>query len=175
MGIKFFYHTGVSHGNFAGWYATFNPSGDVKRGVYCDGAVQCRQPEKGGSPASNRNPDADKLIGNYELLEKMTWMEPWPTQNPERRTHRRPIIESILPSLCNVSKKKFEVPNMGDMTCCRVRFSCNGRKRAESRAGDSRSIVADVSTSETCGADECPEIAARDCDRFFRDAENRLL
>jgi len=72
-------------------------------------------------------------------------------------------------------KKKFEVPNMGDMTCCRVRFSCNGRKRAESRAGDSRSIVADVSTSETCGADECPEIAARDCDRFFRDAENRLL
>lgn len=108
MGIKFFYHTGVSHGNFAGWYATFNPSGDVERGVYCDGAVQCRQPEKGGSPASNRNPDADKLIGNYELLEKMTWMEPWLTQNPERWTHRRPIIESILPSLCNVSKKNSE-------------------------------------------------------------------
>ena len=25
------------------------------------------------------------------------------------------------------------------------------------------------------GADECPEMAARDCDRFFRDTENRLL
>ena len=25
------------------------------------------------------------------------------------------------------------------------------------------------------GADECPELAARDCDRFFRDTEGRIL
>lgn len=199
MGIKSFYYTGVSHGNFAGWYAAFNHPEVLKGFVCCDGIVQYRQPEKGGSPSSRRNPDADKVVGNYELLEKMAWMEPWPTQNPERLARRAANHKEHTAILMERAKEEFEVPNIGDMTCCRANSE---QEMLEKLAGIHVPVLIwlggldPLATAENAlkvaqvipgaslltyqhlghgGADECPEMAARDCDRFFRDTENRLL
>ena len=199
MGIKSFYYTGVSHGNFAGWYAAFNHPEVLKGFVCCDGIVQYRQPEKGGSPSSRRNPDADKVVGNYELLEKMAWMEPWPTQNPERLARRAANHKEHTAILMERAKEEFEVPNIGDMTCCRANSE---QEMLEKLAGIHVPVLIwlggldPLATAENAlkvaqvipgaslltyqhlghgGSDEFPEMAARDCDRFFRDTENRLL
>lgn len=105
MGIKSFYYTGVSHGNFAGWYAAFNHPEVLKGFVCCDGIVQYRQPEKGGSPSSRRNPDADKVVGNYELLEKWHGWSHGLRKTPNVWRAGRPITRSILPSLWSAPKK----------------------------------------------------------------------
>ena len=77
------------------------------------------------------------MVGNYELLEKMAWMEPWPTQNPERLARRAANHKEHTAILMERAKEEFEVPNIGDMTCCRSKQRAGdaGKARGDSCSG----------------------------------------
>lgn len=199
MGIESFYYTGVSHGNLAGWYTAFHHPEMLRGFVCCDGIVQFRDPKSEGRPSSRKNPDAAKIVGNYEALEKMAWMEPWPTQNPERLARRKANHEEHTQILMERAQEEFEIPNIGSLSCCNAQTEQemldtlakinvpvliwiggldplataeNALKVAQAIPGASLLTYQHLGHG---GADECPELAARDCDRFFRDTEGRIL
>ncbi len=199
MNIPSFYYTGISHGNFCGWHIAFNRP-ELIRGYVCvDGICQYRETPFGAGAPPMERPDPASLVGNYEALEKMAWMENWPTNNPERLARRAANHREHTEILMGRSLEEFTVPFGGDMTCC-------GAKSAEefygklaaipfpvliwiggldplAKAEDALKIAQTIPGASLLtyqhlghgGADECPELAARDCDRFFRDIEGRIL
>ena len=201
LNIPSFYYTGVSHGNFAGWHIAFNRP-ELLRGFVCvDGICQFRAPVTGDTTVEHRyvRPDPESLVGNYEALEKMAWMENWPTQNPERLARRAANHKEHTEILMGRTADEFSVPNAGDMSCC-------GAKTAEemyeklskipvptlvwiggldplAKAEDALKVAQAIPGASLLtyqhlghgGADECPELCARDCDRFFKDIEGRVL
>lgn len=199
MNIPSFYYTGVSHGNFAGWHIAFNRPELLKAFVCVDGICQYREKQGPLPRTPGYYPDVDKMVGNYEMLEKTAWMEHWPTNNPERLARRKANHEEHTQILMGRTKDEFIIPNAGDMTCC-------GAKSAEelyeklskipvptliwiggldplAKAEDGLKVAQTIPGASLLtyqhlghgGADECPELCARDCDRFFRDVEGRIL
>jgi pimeloyl-ACP methyl ester carboxylesterase len=199
MGIPSFYYTGVSHGNFCGWHIAFNRP-ELLRGFVCvDGICQWREPEDTSVMERYKKPDPNTLVGNYDALEKMAWMENWPTQNPERLSRRAANHKEHTEILMGRTAEEFDVPNAGDMTCC------NAKSRQEfydklskipvptliwiggldplAKAEDALTVAQTIPGASLLtyqhlghgGADECPELCARDCDRFFKDIEGRVL
>ena len=143
--------------------------------------------------------DVDAMVGNYEKLEKTAWMEPWPTENPQRLARRAANHAEHTQILMGRKREEFLIPNCGDMSCC-------GAKSAEefyeklskipvptliweggldplAKVEDALKVAQTIPGASLLtyqhlghgGADECPEMAARDCDRFFRDVEGRIL
>lgn len=199
MNIPSFYYTGISHGNWAGWHIAFRKPELIRAFVCCDGIVQYRDPsDRPMVPPGNR-PDPATLVGNYEALEKMSWMENWPTENPERLTRRAFNHKEHTEILMGRSLEEFTVPNHGDMTCCgatskedflekvsRIPIPTliwNGGLDPLAKAENALEIAQTIPGASLLtyqhlghgGADECPELAARDCDRFFKDVEGRIL
>lgn len=199
MGIERFYYTGVSHGNLAGWYTAFHHPEMLRGFVCCDGIIQFVAPTGDAHPSSRKNPDAAKIVGNYEALEKMAWMEPWPTQNPQRLARRKANHEEHTQILMERAQEEFEVPNVGDLSCCGAKTEqemldklakinvpvliWNGGLDPLAKVENALKVAQAIPGASLLtyqhlghgGADECPEIAARDCDRFFRDTEGRIL
>lgn len=197
--IPSFYYTGVSHGNVAGWYIAFNCPQLLRGFVCCDGIPQYFLPDKTLSAAAHPHVDIDKLVGNYEALEKMAWMEKWPTQNPERLARRAANHKEHTEILMNRTKEEFTVSNSGDMTCCGAASEAelleklsrvpvpvmiwNGGLDPLAKVENSLKVAQAIPGASLLtyqhlghgGADECPELAARDCDRFFYDTEGRIL
>lgn len=198
MGIDSFYYSGISHGNWAGWYISFNRPELLRGFVCCDGIAQFRQP-------GNRNPvpprpelDLDAIVGNREALAKMAWMEHWPTNNPERLARRAANYEEHLEILINRKKEEFTVRN-NDMSACEAQTEeefykkiaaisvplllINGVLDPLAKVEDALKIAKLVPGARMLtyqhlghgGPDECPEMIARDCDRFFRDVEDYVL
>ena len=144
-------------------------------------------------------PDPDQLVGNYEALEKMAWMESWPTNNPQRLARRAANHKEHTEILMSRTREEFTVRNQGDMSCCgavsREDFYeklskipvpvliWNGGLDPLAKAEDALQIAQTIPGASLLtyqhlghgGADECPEMAARDCDRFFKDTEGRIL
>ncbi len=196
MGIKSFYYTGVSHGNFAGWYIAFNRPELIRAFVSCDGIVQFRKQD--GNSIKPQIPDTDTFVGNREALEKMSWMENWPTKNPERLKKRAENHAEHTEILMERKREEFEVFNSNFMAC-----DVNSEEELYDKmkkipfpvliwiggldplaTAEKALEVAQVIPGASLltyqhlghgGADECPEIAARDCDRFFKDTEGRIL
>lgn len=199
MNIPSFYYTGVSHGNWAGWHIAFNRPELLRGFACCDGIVQYRDKADMSNRPPMARPDADTLVGNYEALEKMAWMENWPTENPERLAKRAANHKEHTEILMARTKDEFTVPNDGDMTCCNAASSedfyeklskipvptliWNGGLDPLAKAEDALKVAQTIPGASLLtyqhlghgGADECPEITARDCDRFFRDTEGRIL
>lgn len=198
MNIPSFYYTGVSHGNFAGWHIAFNRP-ELLRGFVCvDGICQYMEPRP-DAIERYRQPDPASLVGNYEALEKMAWMENWPTQNPERLARRAANHAEHTQILMERAVEEFSVPNAGDMTCCGAKSEAELLEKlsripvptmvwiggldplatAEKALKVAQAIPgATLHTYQHLGhggADECPELCARDCDRFFRDTTGRIL
>ena len=197
MGIPSFYYTGVSHGNLAGWHIAFNRP-ELLRGFVCvDGICQFQKMKH--TPPTYSLDDARALVGNYEALEKISWMENWPTRNPERLARRAANHAEHTEILMHRAAEEFALPNIGDLNCCGAETEEEFFERLSqipvptlvwiggldplAKAEDALKVAQAIPGASLLtyqhlghgGADECPELCARDCDRFFRDTEGRIL
>ncbi len=197
MGIGPFYYSGVSHGCFAGWYIAFHKPWLLRGFVPTSGVAQFTKPGERRLPAAT-NVDIDGIVGNYEVLKKMAWIEHWPTQNPDRLRRREANHKNHLELLMKRKKEEFLIINT-DMSACEA---ASVEEFEERLAGLEVPILIingmldQLSTPEKAfraaqlipgaqlliyqhlghgGPDECPELIARDCDRFFQDIEGRIL
>lgn len=199
MGIPSFYYTGISHGNFCGWHIAFNKP-ELLRGFVCvDGICQWRGPADNSVRSRYEKPDPEALVGNSQALEEMAWMEHWPTNNPQRLARRAANHKEHTEILMTRSAEEFSIPNAGDFTCCGAKSEEEFYTRLAgiptptmiwiggldplAKAEDGLKVAQAIPGASLLtyqhlghgGADECPELAARDCDRFFRDIEGRIL
>ena len=198
MGINSFYYTGISHGNWAGWYLALNRP-ELLRGFACgNGIAQFRDPDARTPVPPRPELDLDRVVGNREALEKMAWMENWPTNNPDRLRRRAGNHKEHLQILLNRKKEEFTVRNT-NMSCCDAKTReefyetmakidvpvvfLHGMLDPLAKIEDVVRLSQAIPGSQIKayqnlghgGGDECPEIFARDCDRFFRDTEGRVL
>ena len=198
MGINSFYYTGISHGNWAGWYLALNRP-ELLRGFACgNGIAQFRDPDARMPVPPRPELDLDRVVGNREALEKMAWMENWPTNNPDRLRRRAGNHKEHLQILLNRKKEEFTVRNT-NMSCCDAKtreefyetmakidvpvLFLHGMLDPLAKIEDVIRLSQAIPGSQIKayqnlghgGGDECPEIFARDCDRFFRDTEGRVL
>ena len=198
MGINSFYYTGISHGNWAGWYLALNRP-ELLRGFACgNGIAQFRDPDARTPVPPRPELDLDRVVGNREALEKMAWMENWPTESSERLRRRAQNHEEHLQILLNRKKEEFTVRNT-NMSCCDAKtreefyetmakidvpvLFLHGMLDPLAKIEDVVRLSQAIPGSQIKayqnlghgGGDECPEIFARDCDRFFRDTEGRVL
>lgn len=198
MGINSFYYTGISHGNWAGWYLALNRP-ELLRGFACgNGIAQFRGPDARTPVPPRPELDLDRVVGNREALEKMAWMENWPTNNPDRLRRRAGNHKEHLQILLNRKREEFTVRNT-NMSCCDAKtreefyetmakisvpvLFLHGMLDPLAKIEDVVRLSQVIPGSQIKayqnlghgGGDECPEIFARDCDRFFRDTEGRVL
>ena len=198
MGINSFYYTGISHGNWAGWYLALNRP-ELLRGFACgNGIAQFRDPDARTPVPPLPELDLDRVVGNREALEKMAWMENWPTNNPDRLRRRAGNHKEHLQILLNRKREEFTVRNT-NMSCCDAKtreefyetmakisvpvLFLHGMLDPLAKIEDVVRLSQAIPGSQIKayqnlghgGGDECPEIFARDCDRFFRDTEGRVL
>ena len=198
MGINSFYYTGISHGNWAGWYLALNRP-ELLRGFACgNGIAQFRDPDARTPVPPRPELDLDRVVGNREALEKMAWMENWPTNNPDRLRRRAGNHKEHLQILLNRKREEFTVRNI-NMSCCDAKtreefyetmakisvpvLFLHGMLDPLAKIEDVVRLSQAIPGSQIKayqnlghgGGDECPEIFARDCDRFFRDTEGRVL
>lgn len=200
MGIERFYYTGISHGNWAGWYIAFHRP-ELLRGFVCvDGIAQYMVLPAGALPRTpGYDPEIEERIGSYEKLSEIAWMEHWPTRDPRRLARRIANHEEHTRILMDRTIEEFSIPNAGDMTCCGAGSREELLERAShisfpvliweggldplAKVEDALALAQAIPGASLLtyqhlghgGADECPELAARDCDRFFRDTEGRIL
>jgi len=196
MGISSFYYTGISHGNWAGWYVSFFHPELLRGFVCCDGIAQFHREDGNAIPRSAMH--ADTIVGNREALGKMAWMETWPTMNPQRLARRAKNHEEHLEILLRRKREEFFVFN-NDMAVCGAATEkefyeriaairvplllINGAQDPLAKVEDVLKIAKLVPGARMLtyqhlghgGPDECPEMIARDCDRFFRDIEGYVL
>ena len=198
MGINSFYYTGISHGNWAGWYLALNRP-ELLRGFACgNGIAQFRDPDARTPVPPRPELDLDRVVGNREALEKMAWMENWPMNNPDRLRRRAGNHKEHLQILLNRKREEFTVRNT-NMSCCDAKtreefyetmakidvpvLFLHGMLDPLAKIEDVIRLSQAIPGSQIKayqnlghgGGDECPEIFARDCDRFFRDTEGRVL
>ena len=198
MGINSFYYTGISHGNWAGWYLALNRP-ELLRGFACgNGIAQFRDPDARTPVPPRPELDLDRVVGNRDPLEKMAWMENWPTNNPDRLRRRAGNHKEHLQILLNRKREEFTVRNT-NMSCCDAKtreefyetmakisvpvLFLHGMLDPLAKIEDVVRLSQAIPGSQIKayqnlghgGGDECPEIFARDCDRFFRDTEGRGL
>lgn len=198
MNIPDFYYTGVSHGNWAGWYIAFHRPELIRGFVCCDGIAQYR-------PMSDRQPgmpvsglDVEKLVGNQKALEAMAWMEHWPTKNPKRLARREANHREHTQILMNRKAEEFMICN-NNMCACDVKSEKELYEKMSKIPFPTMILCGGLdplATADKClevaqaipgarllvyqhlghgGPDECPELIARDCDRFFKDTQERIL
>jgi pimeloyl-ACP methyl ester carboxylesterase len=199
MGIKQFYYTGISHGNWASWYIAFNRPELIKAYVCCDGIVQYHENRQLPAPLLKMQQSAKDYVGNRELLSKVAWIEKWPTENPQRLKRRKANYLEHLDILMSRKEEEFALPMLGDMTGCNAKSKKELLEKLKEisfpvmiwHGGKDQLVSAEAAleVAQTIpgahflmyqhlghgGADEMPELTARDCDRFFKDVENRIL
>ncbi|MBQ6450971.1 MAG: alpha/beta hydrolase [Solobacterium sp.] len=199
MGIDTFYYTGISHGNWAAWYAAFHQPERIRGYVCCDGITQYHEERDLPAPLAKMRDHAREYVGNEELLRRTAWLEEWPTENPERLTRRKANMEEHLDILMHRKEEEFALSMLGDMTGCHAQSQEEllerlheidfpvmiwmGGKDQICSAEDALQTAQAIPGAQYLmyqhlghgGADEMPELAARDCDRFFKDTEGRIL
>ena len=199
MNIPSFYYTGISHGNWASWYIAFNKPELIRAYVCCDGITQYHEQRDLPAPLAKMRDHAEDFVGNEEQLRKTAWIELWPTQNPERLARRQANFEEHLDILMHRKKEEFALPMLGDMTGCHAKSQAELLERLHEIPfpvmiweGGLDPLATPEAALEVAkaipgahylmyqhlghgGADEMPELTARDCDRFFKDVEGRIL
>lgn len=199
MNIPSFYYTGVSHGNWAGWHIAMEHPELLRGFVCCNGTVQFIDPDKMPLHPERPEIDWDEIVSNREALARMSWNEPWPTENSQRLARREFNRREHLEILMGRTKEEFTLPMVNDMSCCSAKTAEEmyeklsripvpvllwyGGLDAPAQNGMVLEVAKAIPGSSLLtyqhlghgGADECPELAARDCDRFFRDTEGRIL
>ena len=199
IGAEQFYYTGVSHGCFAGWYLAFHKPEVLKGFVAASGVTQYDFLDH-EQPVPLRRPETpwDKIIGNREELAKLSWNTFYPTKNPKRLARRAACRKEHLEILMNRKKEEFLVFSTGMSGSDAeteeeyyIQLSeiavpvliINGIRDTLSTVEKAMKVASIIpgcqmityEDFEHAGPDECPEIVARDCDRFFTDIEGRVL
>ena len=198
MGIEKFYYTGISHGNWAGWYLAFHHPEVIKAFVCVDGIARFVDPTAPRPAMPRRQMDLDEIVGNREVLSKMCWIETWPTENPDRLARRQRNYEEHLEIMMERRKEEYEVFNTNFSACDAKTQEEFDQKLSEipfpmliweggldplAKADEALRMTTLIKGSRLLvyselghgGADECPEICARDCDRYFRDIEGYIV
>lgn len=198
VGAKQFYYSGVSHGCWAGWYIALHKPEVLRGFAATSGVVQFIPPSAKATFRPPVGANIDRLVGNSEELAKISWNTFYPTNDTVRLTRRKACQEEHLNILLHRRKEEFLVRNT-NMSCCDVKSEEEFEERL-ARIPIPVLIVNgirdDLSTIEKAirvtslipgaqliayehfehaGPDECPQIVARDCDIFFRDAVDRVL
>lgn len=144
--------------------------------------------------------DYTKIWGEdvIAFAEKMAWAENWPTQNPDRLARRAHNHEEHLEILMHRKKEEFLIKNSSMMACeveseeefyeklAQIPFPVmilNGVLDPIEKVEDCLKIAKMIPGAQLLtyqhlghgGPDECPELVARDCDRFFKDTQGRIL
>ncbi len=199
MGIKSFYYTGISHGNWAAWYIAFHKPELIRAYVCCDGITQYHEERDLPGPLKKMRDHAEEYVGNKEVLSRVAWIENWPTENPQRLKRRKENFEEHLDILMHRKREEFALPMLGDMTGCKAKSQEELIERLHEISfpvliweGGLDPLATPEAALEVAkaipgaqylmyqhlghgGADEMPELTARDCDRFFKDVEGRIL
>ncbi len=200
IGADKFYYSGVSHGCFAGWYIAFHQPHRLLGFAATSGICQFRAPSDGSAtqPRKRVEPDWAKIVGNREELAKMSWNTFEPTNNPERLALRAKRVEEHLDIMVGRSKEEFQVANTGmsgsdaktqeefdqqlssmDVPLLIVNGVLDTLSTVEAALHVAKLVPgAKLITYQHlghAGPDECPELVARDCDRFFKDIQGRVL
>lgn len=188
MGIEKFYYSGISHGNWAGWYIALHRPELLLGFAAFSGIVQFGL---SWTPAPKKPVDASQLVGNREALDAMAWAEPWPTWDPERIQRRESNHEEHLQFLLKCKEEEFSVGRLTDTTACGAqteedfyyRLSCisvplllvNGALDPLAKVEDALRISKIVPNARLVvfqelghgGPDEYPEQMASICNAFF--------
>lgn len=195
MGIPNFYYTGVSHGNWAGWYIAFHRPELLRGFVCCDGIAQFRGKSETRPAPPHSAVNWDETVGNPEALENLAWAEHWPTENLQRLERRRRNHEEHLEILMLRKKEEFLLANTNISACdaeTEAEFYdflaqipvpmllLGGALDPLSKVEDMLKIAKIIPGAQMLtyqhlghgGPDECPEMIALNCDRFFKDAIN---
>ncbi len=196
IGAQKFYYSGVSHGCFAGWYIAFHQPERLLGFAATSGVAQFITP--GQLPIPKRNLDFDKILGNREALSAMSWNTFYSTKDEKRLARRELLKKEHLELLVKRKKEEFLV-HMDSMSgsdakteeefyadMAKINFPVlivNGIRddlSTTEKAVKAASVIPGAKLItyehfEHAGPDECPEIVARDCDRFFRDTAGRVL
>ena len=198
IGAKQFYYSGVSHGCWAGWYIAMHKPEVLIGFVATSGIVQFTPPDMGEKFPPKMDIDLDSIISNREALSKMSWDTFYPTKDPKRLSRRAACKKEHLDIMVGRKKEEFKVANT-NMSCCDAHTEqefyhelskipvpiliVNGIRDTASTCDKAMKVASIIPGSkmityehfEHAGPDECPEIVARDCDRFFKDTEERIL
>jgi pimeloyl-ACP methyl ester carboxylesterase len=195
IGAGRFYYTGVSHGSAAGWYTAFHRPQRLRGFVAASGVTQLKFP---GTLAGRPEPDLDKIVGNREELAKISWDTFYPTKDTRRLARREACRKEHLEIMMGRRKEEFLVRSntmSGSDAKTEEEFHrqlsemdvplmlLNGMLDPLSTPEKALKVASLMPGAklvtyqhwEHAGPDECPEEAARDCDRFFRDIEGRIL
>jgi pimeloyl-ACP methyl ester carboxylesterase len=197
-GIKQFYYSGVSHGCWAGWYISLHKPEMLKGFVAASGVVQFTPPNSSRTFPPKKDMDLDTLIGNREALRKISWNTFYPTKDLKRLVRREACKKEHLEIMIRRKREEFLIRNTS-MSCCGAQTEeefyqelskisvpiliINGIRDNLSTPDIALKVASTIPGAkmityenfEHAGPDECPEIVARDCDRFFNDIEGRIL
>lgn len=193
-GIEQFYYSGVSHGVWAGWYIALHKPEVLKGFVSTSGIPMFTPIDRG--PAWDKN--YDDIVGNRDELRKLSWNTFYPTHNTKRLARREDCKNEHLEIMLGREKEEFLI-EITSMRCCHVETEEEyyerisqinvpilillGMREPAATLDEALKLVSIIPGAqlltyehfEHAGPDECPEIVARDCDRFFKDTENRVL
>ena len=197
LGIRKFFYTGHSHGNYPGWYMCFHRPELLRGFVSCDGILQFHMPHTGGTPAKAPGFDIASMIGNEEEIRKVVSREDSPTQNPQRLERRKQnqadafrrwmtmepeeflinnenfaVTDAKTPEELYQLVKRISVPvllvNGGMDTVCTMEEVLQiGRMIPGAK------LVMYQNMGHS-GLHECPEMIAADADLFFRTREHYI-
>lgn len=195
IGAEKFYYSGISHGCWAGWYIALHKPEVLRGFAAVAGIIQYTPPNAGKVFPPRPEVDWDAIVGNREALRQFAWDASYPTQDPRRLARREQCRREHLDVLVNRKKEEFLLRNTS-MSCCDAeteeelfrRLSeipvpvliLNGIRDDLSTPEQALKVASAIPKAklvmyedfEHSGPDECPEIVAMECDRFFRDSEH---
>ena len=111
LGIKKFFYTGHSHGNYPGWYMCFHKPEVLRGFVSCDGILQFHMPHTGGTPAKAPAFDIASMIGDEEKIRRHVAREDSPTRNPDRLRRRQENQADAFQRWMTMSPEEFLINN----------------------------------------------------------------
>jgi pimeloyl-ACP methyl ester carboxylesterase len=192
-GIDRFFYTGISHGCWAGWYIALHKPEVLRGFAAVNGIIQFTPPNAGKVYPPMQDVDWDRIVGNREALCKMAWNAAYPTKDERRLARREHCRTEHLAILMGRTKEELMLRNTS-MSCCDAateeelfrRLSgipvpvliLNGIRDHLSTPQQALRVAAAIPGAklvmfedfEHASADECPEIVAAECDRFFKDS-----
>jgi len=195
LGIERFYYSGISHGNWAGWYIALHRPEVLRGFAAVNGIIQFTPPNAGKVFPPMQEVDWDSIVGDREALSKLAWNTSYPTSNERRLARREHCRKEHLEILVKRRKEEFLMRNTS-MSCCDAeseeemfrRLSnisipvliLNGIRDNLSTPEQALRVAKVIPGAklvmyedfEHAGADECPEAVALECDRFFRETDS---
>ena len=111
LGIRRFFYTGHSHGNYPGWYLCFHRPELLRGFASCDGILQFHVPHTGGAPEKAPGFEIRDLLGDEAAIRRLAAREDSPTQDPRRLARRRENQADALARWQGMAPEEFLINN----------------------------------------------------------------